>query len=88
MSWDIRDARSTAPADANDDTSSAPAPASPALVPTVAMLLTGEAWEDDPLGLDTFPEQDLGMLRQYGLVPPGHWQVLRRLMTRGISETS
>lgn len=51
------------------------------------MLLTDEPWLDDPAGLDTFPEQDLATLRQYGLVPPSHWKALRRLMTRGVIET-
>ena len=85
MSWDIRDAQQPTSSSVNHDLS-APEPASPDLVPTVAMLLNDEAWLNDPLGLDTFSAQDQNLLRQYGLVPPGHWQVLRRLMTRGVME--
>ena len=88
MSWDLRDSTPLAHGPDTQASSPTPEPASPDLVPTVAMLLTDEAWLDDPLGLDTFPAQDRDLLRQYGLVPPGHWQALRRLMCRDVVEMS
>lgn len=86
MSWDVRDTRPATPP-ADQDTPPVAEPASPALVPTLAVLAGLDEWLDDPLTLDNLSPQEQEDARVSGLVPPGQWSALRRLMFRGVTET-
>ena len=85
MSWDIRD---TTPAATAPDTARPPEPPSPAMVPTLALLYDLDDALSDPLTLDTLPAHEQAQWREQGLTPPSQWAALRRLMTRGVMETT
>ena len=87
MSWDIRD---TKPIVAPDSVTSPaqPEPASPAMVPTLALLHGLEDWLDEGFALEHLSPTEQEEARLAGLVPESQWVARRRLMTRGICETS
>ena len=86
MSWDLRD--TTKPPAPDVTPSMTPEPASPTMVPTLAVLAGLDDWLSDPLTLDSLPAAEQDDARLHGLVPPSQWSALRRLMFRGITESA
>ena len=87
MSWDLRDSK---PVSAPEGAETPPAnePASPIMVPTLAVLAGLDDWVSDPLTLDSLPAAEQDDARLHGLVPPSQWSAIRRLMFRGIAEST
>ena len=85
MSWDIRDSASSRPMDALISPAS-PEPASPAMVPTLALLHGLDDWLDDGNALEHLSAAEQEDARLAGLVPESQWAARRRLMCRGIVE--
>lgn len=86
MTWDIKDVQQKAPGLALFPPSAEPEPASPAMVPTLAVLHGLDDWLDDGDALEHLSATEHEEARLAGLVPESQWAARRRLMTRGIVE--
>ena len=87
MSWDIRDTKPIVAPDSGTSPAQ-PEPASPAMVPTLAVLHGLDDWLNEGFTLDNLSAVEQEEARLGGLVPDSQWAARRRLMTRGIVETS
>mgnify|MGYP001613287613 CR=1 FL=1 len=86
MTWDPRDTKLVV----HDASAGVPLsePAGPAMVPTLAVLHGLDDWLDEGFTLDNLSAAEEEDARLAGLVPESQWAARRRLMTRGIVETS
>lgn len=87
MSWDIKDSTPSRLTDA-PTSSVSPELASPAMVPTLAVLHGLDDWLEEGFMLNDLSAAEQEEARLAGLVPENQWAARRRLMFRGIVETS
>ena len=85
MSWDIRDTKPTAPS-SGVASPVEPDPASPPMVPTLALLHGLDDWLVEGFTLDHLSAVEQEDAQLAGFVSESQWAARRRLMTRGIVE--
>ena len=88
MTWDIKDVAQQAIPGVVDSRhpSGVPEPASPAMVPTLALLHGLDNWLDEGDALEHLSAAEQEEARLAGLVPGSEWAARRRLMFRGVIE--